>query len=98
MKNLMTLLLLIFGLTFIYNPVTGVGFVYVNDADFNAVIIADPTTNTMHYFKGVPYFQERMDTGMQKWLADKQLKGFPFKSNITPYQLYQDQQKRMQIR
>lgn len=84
MKKLLMLLLML-GLTFIYNPQTNIGFVYFNDASFNAIIIVDSTTNVLRYYQGVQYLEERLDLGFDAWLKDKIQKGMPFKSLIVPY-------------
>lgn len=84
MKQIAMLLVMI-GLTFIFNPRTNIGFVYDNAADFNAIIIVDNNTNVMRYYKGVPYMEEGLVTGFDVWLKDKVDKGYPFKSSIIPY-------------
>lgn len=84
MKKILALLILI-GLTFIYNPVTNTGFVYVNSADYNCIILVDNQTNVLRYYKGVPFFEEGLASGFSAWLKDKINKDLPFKSAIIPY-------------
>ncbi len=84
MKTLAMLLVLI-GLTFIYNPATNTGFVYVNAVDYNCIIIVDNQTNVLRYYKGVPFQEEGLVSGFSVWLKDKVDKGMPFKSAIIPY-------------
>lgn len=84
MKKIFALLVLI-GLTFIYNPVSNTGFVYVNNVAENYIILVDHS-NVLRYYKGVISVEERLDTGYEKWLRDKIEKGLPFKSAIIPYQ------------
>jgi len=87
------LMLLVLGITFIYNPETNIGFVYVNDATFNAIILVDSHSNILRYYRGVPFQEERLDQGFDSWLRDKVQKGMPFKSVIVPYR--QQEQKRI---
>lgn len=84
MKKL-AILLIVLGITFIYNPRTNTGFVYMNDADFNAIIIVDSSTDVLRYYRGVPYLEEKLGSGYENWLRDKINKGLPFKSVIVPY-------------
>jgi hypothetical protein len=84
MRKAWVMFLLLIGLTFIYNPQTESGFAYINNSQDNYIIIVDPSTNTLYYFKGVYDSKERMDEGMDKWMKDKIKKVFPFKSYITP--------------
>jgi len=83
MKKTIVMLFLMLGITFIYNPQTNVGFVYINDADFNGIIMVDTSTNVLRYYKAVIFHEERMN--FDKWLQDKVDKGFPFKSSIIPF-------------
>ena len=87
------MLLLMLGVTFIYNPQTNVGFVYMNEANFNAIILVDPSSGVLRYYKGVSYHEESLATGWDAWLRDKQDKGFPFKSSIVPFQQQFDQKR-----
>ena len=92
MKKILVMLLLMLGLTFIYNPQTNVGFVYVNDSPDNYIILVDPGVNALRYYKGVSAGEQRLDYGFDAWLKDKVNKGLPFKSSIVPFE--QQYQKR----
>jgi len=95
MKKMLVMLLLMFGITFIYNPQTNVGFVYVNDSLDNYIILVDPGVNVLRYYKGVPAGEQRLDYGFDAWLKDKVNKGLPFKSSIIPWgQQYEQDQKK----
>lgn len=83
------MVLLLLGLTFIYNPQTDSGFVYFNNAAEHCIIIIDPSTKSLIYFTGIPTITERMDQGLEKWLKDKIDKGLPFKSMIIPFKYEQ---------
>jgi len=86
MKKTLVMLMLMLGITFIYNPQTNVGFVYMNNADANYIILVDNQTNVLRFYKGVPDGEQRLDTGFNVWLQDKIDKGLPFKSTIAPFQ------------
>lgn len=85
----MLMLMLMLGLTFIYNPQTNSGFVYLNTVNDNVIILIDPSTNLLRYYRGVPAGEERADQGMEIWLQDKVNKGLPFKSMIIPFRQQQ---------
>jgi hypothetical protein len=85
MKKIIVMLMLVLGLTFIYNPQTNVGFVYVNDSPSNWIILVDVNSNVLRYYQAVPGVEERLDYGFDRWLKDKVDKGFPFKSTIIPF-------------
>ena len=92
MKKIFALLVLI-GLTFIYNPATNTGFVYVNAASENFIILVDGNSNVLRYYKGVVFHEERLETGLDIWLRDKVEKGLPFKSSIIPFRQQYDQKR-----
>jgi len=92
MKKLLSIWLLLLGLTFIYNAQTNSGFVYYTSSPENFIILVDTSTNSLVYFKGVPAGVERLDTGFDKWLKDKMDKGMPFKSMVIPFKF--EQQRR----
>ena len=94
MKKMLAMLLLVFGITFIYNPETNTGFVYMNDANYNAIIMVDPHSNLLRYYRGTIYFEERLDYGFDVWMKDKVQKGLPFKSLIYPYRQQQQEQRK----
>lgn len=79
------MLLVVLGITFIYNPRTNTGFVYINNSPDNYIIIVDNDSNALRYYKGFVSGEERLDYGFDKWLRDKLDKGMPFKSVIIPY-------------
>ena len=85
MKKTLATLLVLIGLTFIYNPASNTGFVYVNTATENYIILVDSNSHVLRYYKALPSGEERLDTGFEKWLQDKINKGMPFKSAIIPY-------------
>jgi len=85
MRKLILIAMLMLGLTFIYNPQTNSGFVYLNNTTENIIILIDPSTNLLRYYTGVPAGEERADRGMEVWLQDKVNKGLPFKSMIIPF-------------
>jgi len=93
MKKFLLMWMLMLGLTFIYNPNTNYGFVYLNNSSDNYVIIVDENMNVLRYYKGIVSGEERLDHGMDKWLKDKMDKGLPFRGVIVPFQ--QQQQKRL---
>jgi len=93
MKKFLIMLMLMLGLTFIYNPQTNTGFVYYNTAQENYIIIVDNTTNVLRYYKGVIEGEEGLQSGFENWMRDKIQKGMPFKSVIVPYRSPQEQQK-----
>jgi len=84
MKKIL-LAMALFGITVILNPQTNSGFVYINTVDYNVLILVDQNTNTMRYYKGVPFAEEGLDKGFNIWLKDKIDKGFPFTGVIVPY-------------
>ena len=93
MKKILALLVLI-GLTFIYNPATNTGFVYINEATYNCIILVDNQTNVLRYYKGVPFLEEGLANGFSAWLKDKVDKDLPFKSAIIPFkQQYEEEKK-----
>ena len=85
MKKTLVMLLLMLGITFIYNPQTNSGFVYLNNETENYIILVDANSNVMRSYKAVPAGEIRLDLGFNAWLQDKISKGFPFKSVIIPY-------------
>lgn len=85
MRKLIVMLMLVLGLTFIYNPQSNVGFVYVNDSPYNWIILVDVNSNVLRYYQGIPGVEERLDYGFDRWLKDKVDKEFPFKSSIIPF-------------
>jgi hypothetical protein len=93
MKSRLALLLVLIGLTFIYNPQTNTGFVYLNEADYNCIIIVDNNTDVLRYYKGVVFYEERLKSGFSTWLQDKVDKGLPFKSAIIPFRQQYDQKR-----
>lgn len=92
MKKWLAMLLLVLGLTFIYNPATNVGYVYINDETSNYIILVDSSSNTMRSYRGVLVHEYRLDQTFETWLRDKVNKGMPFKSIISPYRSQQQQQ------
>ena len=68
MIHTLTMLLIILGLTFLYNPQAGMGVVYVNNHTGNGVILIDPSTNTMTVYEAKPIRVEKMNTGFETWL------------------------------
>lgn len=93
MRKILVMLLLVLGLTFIYNPQNNSGFVYFNNTTENYIILIDPSTNLLRYYRGIPDGEERADRGLEIWIQDKVNKGLPFKSMIIPFR--QQQQKQM---
>ncbi len=84
MKKLLVMLLML-GLTVIYNPDSNRGFVYYNQDKDNWIIIVDQQYNVLVYFKGVFVQRENLQQGFDHWMKDKVEKGLPFKSIIIPY-------------
>ena len=64
MKKTLVMLLLMLGLTFIYNPQTNTGFVYINAADYNFIILVDNQTNVLRYYRAIPYQEEGLVSGL----------------------------------
>lgn len=93
MKSRLALLLVLIGLTFIFNPQTNTGFVYNNAADYNCIIIVDNNSNVLRYYKGIVFYEERLESGFSVWLQDKVNKGLPFKSSIIPFRQQYDQKR-----
>lgn len=89
MKKLLVTLLLILGLTFIYNPQNNAGFVYINDDNSNWIILVDGNMNILRYYRAVSHSEERADRGLDHWIQDKLNKGLPFKSLIVPFRQQQ---------
>ena len=85
MKKSLIMLLLVLGLTFIYNPDNNRGFVYYNQDKDNWIIIVDQHNNVLAYFRGVFSARENLQQGFDLWMKDKVEKGLPFKSIISPY-------------
>ena len=86
---LMLMLMLMLGLTFIYNPQTNSGFVYLNNTTEHVIILIDPSSNVLRYYRGIPDREERADKGLEAWIQDKVNKGLPFKSMIIPFRQQQ---------
>ena len=93
MKKLLIMLLLVLGLTFIYNPSTRVGYVYVNNEPYNYIILMDPHSNTMRSYRGTIAQEWKLDEGFDAWMRDKVEKGMPFEAIITPFRQQQQQYK-----
>ena len=85
MRKLMLIAMLMLGLTFIYNPQNNTGFVYINNDPSNWIVIIDPSTNSLIYYRAMPTGTERLDQGIEAWIRDKVDKGMPFKSMIIPF-------------
>ncbi len=94
MKKILVFVILMLGLTFIYNPRNNSGFVYINNDTYNWIILVDVDSNVLRYYRAAPAGEERLDYGYDKWLRDKVEKGMPFKSVISPYPNQQLQEKR----
>ncbi len=92
MRKILVMLLLLLGISFIYNPETETGFVYINSDVANWIILVDSHGNVLRYYKAFIQSEERLDLGFDSWLKDKIQKGMPFKSLIIPYR--QQGQKR----
>ncbi len=85
MRKILVMVMLMLGITFIYNPQNNIGFVYMNASDFNYIILVDNQTNVLRYYRGVLETEEGLASGFQVWLQDKINKGLPFKSTIAPF-------------
>jgi len=96
MKKLFVMLLLMLGITFIYNPQTNMGFVYMNATDANYIILVDNQTNVLRYYRGVLDGEEGLVSGYNNWLQDKINKGLPFKSTIAPFRKQYEQYDKSQ--
>ncbi len=95
MKKIFVMVMLMLGITFIYNPQTNMGFVYMNATDANYIILVDNQTNVLRYYKGIPAGEEGLERGFQVWLQDKIDKGLPFKSTIAPFRKQYEQYEKM---
>lgn len=95
MKKILVAYMLMLGLTFIYNPANGVGFVYLNQDIDNWIIIVDANMNVLRYYRAEFETEKKLDSSIDQWLRDKVEKGMPFKSQIIPYR---SQQQQMQER
>ena len=91
MKKLLVTLVLMLGLTFIYNPQSNSGFVYINSDPANWIILVDANMNVLRYYKASISGEERLDYGIEAWIQDKVNKGLPFKSIIIPFRSQQYQ-------
>jgi len=91
MKKLLVMLLLVLGLTFIYNPQNNSGFVYINADSANWIILVDGNMNILRYYRANFTVEERLDQGIELWIRDKVDKGLPFKSMIIPFRSQQQQ-------
>ncbi len=85
MKKLLMLVVVFLGLTFLYNPSTNVGFVFVNDSENNAIVLVDPGSNSLNFYAGNFIGTERMDKGLDVWLDNMMKGGWNFKSTISPF-------------
>jgi hypothetical protein len=91
MRKLMTVLVLMLGLTFIYNAQSNSGFVYINADPANWIILVDSNMNVLRYYRATVTGEERLDYGLEAWIQDKVNKGLPFKSMIIPFRQQQQQ-------
>jgi len=94
MKKILLIYVLMLGLTFIYNPKNGVGFVYINSDTNNWIIIVDADMNVLRYYKAEAFTEKIMDETLESWLKDKIDKGLPFKSQIVPFRQQQQQERK----
>ena len=85
MNKRLLLAMVILGLTFIYNSSMDTGFVFVNNSASNAIILVDPSTNSLNFYEGNFAGTQRADQGIEKWLDSMMKGGWNFKSSIIPY-------------
>jgi len=95
MRKSILMFMLVLGLTFIYNPRTNSGYVYINQDPSHWIIIVDENRGIMQYYLATPNVHEDLGYGLEAWIRDKVDKGMPFKSMIIPFRYQQQDQKRL---
>lgn len=66
----------ILGLTFLYNPATQSGLVFVNDSVDHAIVLVDIGANTLSFFNGNYIGIQRSDKTLDKFIKDQKQERF----------------------